>query len=62
MYFLRCIPNQYTTKKVYLALCSLISCRTCLTNRDSILVLIYIYNIKGQKRQRFRGVHLIELI
>ena len=26
-------------KKVHLALCSLINCRTCLTNRHSILVL-----------------------
>ena len=39
-YSLRCIPNQYTAKKVHLALCFLINCRTCLTNRDSILVLI----------------------
>ena len=41
-YSVMCIPNQYTAKKVHLALCSLINCRTCLTNRDSILVLISI--------------------
>ena len=34
------MPSQYTAKKVYLALCSLINCRTCSTNRDYILVLI----------------------
>ena len=39
-YSLRCLPSQYTAKKVHLALCSLINCRTCLTNRDAILVLI----------------------
>ena len=31
--------SQYTAKKVHLALCSFINCRTCLTNIDCILVL-----------------------
>ena len=39
-YILKCIPSQYTAKKVHLALCSLINCRTGLTDRDYILVLI----------------------
>ena len=40
-YSLMCLPNQYTVKKVHLALCILSNFITCVTNLDSILVLIY---------------------